>query len=246
MLHLQLFTGIDTGTGYNQATGHTAPPQYPNQADYGLFTGSGTSLGFYNDDATWGSTVTPSGLPITLTNFSAFIEQNVTKINWTTASEINNAYFTIERSADGINFVDLFNRDGADNSNVRINYVAYDESPLPGVSYYRLKQTDYNGVSETFSMVSVYNPVAGEFSISSVSPTNFSDNTTLYYKMPAEASARLVVTDMRGRIVEDVQVASSGGDNKYELDNTTGWMPGMYIATMYYDGRSSYVKMVKN
>jgi len=187
-----------------------------------------------------------SPLPITLTNFSAVLNQGVTRINWTTISEINNAYFTIERSADGKNFVDLFNRDGADNSQVKINYVAYDEAPLPGTSYYRLKQTDFNGASQTFNMVSVYNPAVGEFAINSVSPTNFGDNTTIYYKMPAEAPARLVVTDLNGRIVEDIQVASTGGDNKYQLDNTGGWSPGMYIATMYYDGRSSYIKMVKN
>ena len=187
-----------------------------------------------------------SPLPISLINFSAIIEQGVAKINWSTASEINNAYFTIERSTDGKEFVELFNRDGADNSQVKINYVAYDEAPLPGTSYYRLKQTDFNGASKTFNMVSVFNPVAGEFNISSVSPTNFGDNTTLYYKMPAEAAARLVITDLRGRIVREEQIASSGGDNKYELDNTTGWSPGMYIATMYYDGRSSYIKMVKN
>ena len=191
--------------------------------------------------------LTVNSLPVTLTNFSASIEKAVTQINWTTASEINNAYFTIERSIDGKNFVELFNKEGADNSQVRINYVAYDEHPLPGTSYYRLKQTDFNGASETFNMVSIFNPDVGNFAIESISPTDFSgDNPTLYYKMPAEASPRLVVQDMRGRIVEDQQIASAGGDNKYQLQNTGGWAPGMYIATMYYDGRSSYIKMVKN
>jgi len=201
---------------------------------------------YFDNGTGWNTSTTIDPLPVTLTTFSAIIEQGFTQLNWSTASEINNAYFTIERSQDGVHFEDLLTKEGSGTSFTKNNYTAYDKNPLPGTSYYRLKQTDFNGRSETFYVSAINNAIQGEFSISSVSPTNFTDNATLYYKMPAEGAAQLVVRDLRGRIVKDEQVASLGGDNKYEIDNTSGWMPGVYIATVYYDGRESYIKLIKN
>jgi len=78
-------------------------------------------------------------------------------LDWRTASEINNDYFTIERSVDGVNFeiIDIIN--GAGNSNNILHYETIDSNPLEGVSYYRLKQTDYDGQFEYSSIVSVRN-----------------------------------------------------------------------------------------
>jgi hypothetical protein len=66
-------------------------------------------------------------------------------LKWTTASEINNDYFTVERSADAVDFTDLIFKDGAGNSSQIITYNDIDRSPLNGKSYYRLKQTDFDG-----------------------------------------------------------------------------------------------------
>ncbi len=187
-----------------------------------------------------------TALPITLSDFSAIIEHGITQINWTTASEINNDYFTVQRSQDGKNFVDLFNRNGAGNSNKIINYVAYDAQPLPGTSYYRLKQTDFNGANEIFNMVSVYNPDLGTFAIQSVSPTVFNDNANLNYQMPADGNVQLVITNMQGKVVEDILVPSMIGYNTYTLTNTGNWGQGVYFVNMIYDGRETNTKMVKN
>ncbi len=84
-------------------------------------------------------------LPITLTYFNAEAVDEKVRLKWQTATEINNAYFVIERSKDGVNFEDLFEVNGGGNSNIPLNYTAWDEEPLPGTSYYRLKQVDYDG-----------------------------------------------------------------------------------------------------
>ena len=84
-------------------------------------------------------------LPIDLLNFSGKVEGVAIRLDWTTVSETNNDYFTVERSKQGLNFEDVTNVDGAGNSNTTLNYRIYDENPLPGVSYYRLKQTDFDG-----------------------------------------------------------------------------------------------------
>ncbi len=83
-------------------------------------------------------------LPITLADFDINCENNRVQIDWTTTSEINNDYFTIERSRDGINFEDIATISGAGNSNSVLNYSWIDEAPLNTVAYYRLKQTDFD------------------------------------------------------------------------------------------------------
>jgi len=95
-------------------------------------------------------------LPITLLNFNAYkIESSVVKLDWQTASEINNDYFTIARSADGFNWTELFKINGKGNSNQLVSYTINDKEPLSGISYYRLKQTDFDGVFTYSKIVSV-------------------------------------------------------------------------------------------
>jgi hypothetical protein len=88
---------------------------------------------------------TPSPLPIELLSFSAQIVDEYVQLNWVTASEINNNYFTVERSKDGISFEEVLQIKGAKNSNTVLYYSAMDDKPYEGTSYYRLKQIDMNG-----------------------------------------------------------------------------------------------------
>ena len=95
-------------------------------------------------------------LPIELLSFSA----DVTKLDkvqliWQTASEIDNDYFTIERSEDGYNWEEISIIVGAGNSNSLLSYQTMDNAPYPGISYYRLKQTDFDGQFTHSQIVSV-------------------------------------------------------------------------------------------
>ncbi len=125
----------------------------------GTFTNNGTINIPANSITVNGTVTTPSGggsnLPIRLTNFIASSTENTVKITWQTASEENNDYFTLERSADGVNYEIIGTVKGAGNSCVNLNYSYTDNYPLNGVSYYRLSQTDYDGKFEVFAPVSV-------------------------------------------------------------------------------------------
>ena len=72
-------------------------------------------------------------------------KNNITFISFTTVSETNNDFFTIERSGDGRNFDAIGEIQGAGNSSKEISYTFTDEKPMPGINYYRIKQTDYDG-----------------------------------------------------------------------------------------------------
>ena len=99
-----------------------------------------------NSYFTIGSTNPPaSPLPIELLSFSGTCNENVSTLKWLTATETNNDYFTIERSLDGINYELIGVLDGAGNSLQTLNYSFLDTKPVEGTSYYRLKQTDFNG-----------------------------------------------------------------------------------------------------
>jgi hypothetical protein len=85
-------------------------------------------------------------LPIELTEFKAKGENNMVQLFWQTSSEHLNNYFTVERSSDGINFKPIGTVKSYGESNTQLSYNFYDAEPLNNVlSYYRLKQTDFDG-----------------------------------------------------------------------------------------------------
>lgn len=96
-----------------------------------------------------------SPLPIELLNFGAKADGKKVDLNWSTATEHNNDYFTVEKSRDGITFTEAFRVKGAGNSTGKLSYDGSDENPYTGISYYRLKQTDYDGNTTTFDIVPV-------------------------------------------------------------------------------------------
>ena len=152
------------------------------------------------------STIGP--LPIELYDFSAEVNNSSVIVNWTTATEINNDFFTIERSLDGRNWSVLGYVDGAGNSNSMLNYEFIDNMPVNGVSYYRLKQTDYDGKFEYFD------PVALQFGSNSSKDieilnirSNF-DNLNITVNSSG-FEAVLDIVDLQGRVVYQNKVNTS-------------------------------------
>jgi|GEM_PF-3203778 len=233
------FSYIDhfTGGAWNDTTSAAATGSDPfTQSRSGITSFSPFSVG---DDI--------SPLPVQLISFNAKLQNKEVALTWATASEINNDYFTVERSADGAHFEDILTKQGAGNSQAVNNYTAFDEQPLPGISYYRLKQTDFNGASKTFNIVTVNNNVSiQDFNIASAYPTLFSDHFTIDYKVPASGDVRVVVTDMTGAIVRDVTMPANNGENNLNVSNTKDWANGIYIVQLYYNNWVNYIKVNKN
>ena len=91
------------------------------------------------------STTSANPLPVEMISFDAKAIGSAVVVNWSTATEKNNDYFEVERSADGVDFENIQIVNGAGNSNSVIDYSFIDATPFPGVSYYRIKQVDFNG-----------------------------------------------------------------------------------------------------
>ncbi len=76
-------------------------------------------------------------------------------MKWEVASQVNNDYFTIYHSIDGYIWSEISIVGGAGNTNSNISYLTYHEEMSKGWNYYKLRQTDYDGMYEEFSPISL-------------------------------------------------------------------------------------------
>lgn len=93
----------------------------------------------------WYTRLDNGALPVTFGLFTAQKLNKAVKLNWTTVQEMNSSHFIVERSADGRTWQSITTVAAAGNSNNRLSYIAYDNLPLNGSSYYRIKQVDKDG-----------------------------------------------------------------------------------------------------
>lgn len=174
-------------------------------------------------------------LPIELISFSASPDNNIVYLDWETASETDNDYFTIERSSNGQDWIAITEVDGAGNSSASIEYHEQDRSPLWGVSYYRLKQTDFNG-DFTYSdpvVVDLDGNMTGESLTVFPNPVTQGNDLTVFLPQESESPAKVVITAMDGKIIYEAT---------YDLYNNTGivitidyeFVPGTYIINSNY------------
>jgi hypothetical protein len=98
-----------------------------------------------------------NSLPIELIYFKGINMQNHNLISWSTASELNNNYFTLEMTTDGLTFIELVRVSGAGTSSYSNVYTYSDFDFDPAINYYRLTQTDYDGEFESFNLISINN-----------------------------------------------------------------------------------------
>ena len=196
---------------------------YPYASEAGTGTwgpGDGPSA---NDIVVNGTTGT---LPISLVKFTADKISEKVKLNWVTATEINNDKFIIERSADGENFELVAEVKGAGNSREINSYNVVDATPLKGTSYYRLRQVDFNGASETFTPVAVN--MTGKLHLATVQSNTEAGNIDLNIYSPSVTSTAIRITDLSGRTIASQQVNLVEGYQSVNI-NTNNLSSGIHI-----------------
>lgn len=168
-------------------------------------------------------------LPIKLLDFTAKLIDNNVNLNWVTETETNNDFFTIERSFDGVIFETVSIIKGAGNSNNRLTYSSKDLKPKKGTSYYRLKQTDYDGKYSYSSIESVV--IKERFEGFSVFPNPVTGNGYLTFDSSVEDVKTIVIYDISGRLVYEQLFNIEKGNNKLTLE-TQNLTQGMYFIKM--------------
>jgi len=200
-------------------TGNSACPTEDNG-----FTATGKIMngddGNLSDNVASSYTCTSAALtlPVELTEFTAHKEDDTSVLEWSTASEINNAHFVIERSEDGRIFEEIGTVEGNGTTNAISHYTFLDESPVTGKNYYRLNQYDFNGKS-TLSEIRIV-----EFENEKRIINIFPNPTTNFVKISnTEENTRLEVYNLSGKLAYEKNINSNG------IVQTHNFNAGTYI-----------------
>jgi uncharacterized delta-60 repeat protein len=181
--------------GYDAIAGMVLSEDRVYAAGYGQYPGSLGVVAKY--------ILTSAGpLPVTLTDFTATLKNNIVALQWQTASEQNLSGFIIERSADGNNFSPIGNVTAKGNSNIKINYAALDQQPLQGINYYRIKIFDTNG-KFVYSKI-VFVNMKGLFTLR-IFP-NPAGNTLFVQANGENEKALFKITDITGHKLKEINV----------------------------------------
>lgn len=154
-------------------------------------------------------------LPVKLLSFKAdWVSSNV-HLNWVSSSEVNNDHFTLERSGNGIDFKNL-TQVPSKWQGMKTSYSYVDELPLPGISYYRLKQTDLDGTTVTLETIAVVNPyLESSFTVY----PNPASGRIIQFSEPTYGTIK---TQYNEKVIE------LSGQTSIEINSLS---PGVYIVT---------------
>lgn len=205
-----------------------------------------TNITFVGSDASGWSTAMAEcldPLPVELLTFTAVKSGNSALLLWQTATEINNNFFRIEKSADGFYFSSIGIVFGAGNSNQLIEYSFVDATPVLGINYYRLAQVDFDGTEHLSHVIAIDFSGVNEIDDISVYPNPLSWGNTLNIVVPPDEQGLLQISDINGRIIISDRV--TGGDHPVRL---TAWSDlfgtGVYFITFVTESSAYAVRFV--
>lgn len=177
-------------------------------------------------------------LPIELVSFSAeLISLNECLLKWKTSSEINNDYFTVMKSYDGENWFELNKINGAGNSSSMNHYSLVDPNVTSTITYYQLKQTDFDGTSELSNIVSVHSDIEGGDILIYPNPT---ENEITIQSDSQIISISIVGLD--GRLLKTIS-GNSGSTISVELSDLPN---ASYFLQINSESGIVYRRIVKN
>jgi Secretion system C-terminal sorting domain len=161
-------------------------------------------------------------VPVELTSFSANVADRSVLLNWTTATEVNNQGFEIERSEDGISFSNIGFVPGFGTTTEPKSYSYTDQSINSGKYYYRLQQIDYNGSFNYSNVVEVEVSLPTEFSLEQNYPNPFNPLTSIQFSLPVDAQVTIGVYNLVGEKVDEVVNKDfSTGSHKVNFNAST-------------------------
>jgi hypothetical protein len=191
-------------------------------ASGGKATGSGGTANYSIGQITFNTTTSSGGitisqgvqqpyqegtLPITLRLFDAIvISKTYVKVIWETTTEINNSHFTVEKRKNGTDWVEVAVVNASKNNSGPSKYQTLDNHPFIGTSFYRLKQTDTNGLFSYSPIKSVY---IGSFDEILAYPNPTSNNVTLKLNLTELQQPSYMLFDLSGKTITEQRITDS-------------------------------------
>lgn len=165
-----------------------------------------------------------TALPEVLLSFDAVINDKKVELTWSSNTENNNNYFTIEKSKDAVNFEEVTSIKGFGNYSSLVNYFDVDYIPYEGISYYRLKQTDSKGHTLSSRLVSVNYRLGND---GLAANQNSVDENTANLLGSENKEVLVVLRNEKGEehfskvLVNEQNTITISPDNEHKLDNGT-------------------------
>ncbi len=194
-----------------------------------------------------GRFVTPYDLaviPVELTSFAGSSVSGNVELSWTTATELNNSGFEIQRSADGYNFAKIGFVSGYGTTTDPKTYSYIDNSTGTGTYFYRLRQIDFNGAYTYSGTIEVGVTAPTVFALEQNYPNPFNPSTMISYSIPQSSFVTLKVYDIIGNEVATLvnQIQSAGRyDIRFDASNLSN---GVYLYSIKTDNFTSTKKMI--
>ncbi len=195
--------------------------------------------------ATPGATTSATTLPVTLLSFDGAADGKDVVLAWSTANELNNSGFDLERSINGTSFEKVTFVKGKGTTNMVSNYHFVDANALSAsaVWYYRLKQIDFDGSITYSNTIKVTGKVLAAGL--SVFPNPFIEGLNIELNLPAAEQVSVIITDIQGKVVAERNVNASKGLNTIGFADLNTLNEGVYFVKTSYSGVSSVTKVVK-
>lgn len=189
----------------------------------------------------------PSPLPVVLSQFAADCIDNNVHLTWTTASEVNNAYFSVQKSENAYTWEEIAQVEGAGNSNTVLSYDYIHTGNRTDMSYYRIVQFDYNGDSEAFPAASLYCGIKADAAWSAFpNPNNGQFQINVLASEKAQVG-QISIVDMAGKSVFTQAVSFVNGVAQVQI-NAHNLAHGAYVVRINGAGLETLtpIKIVVN
>ena len=180
---------------------------------------------------------------VELLDFSGEVQESGNMLNWITASEINNDFFTLYRSTDKVNFEAITVVDGKGNSSSANTYNFLDREAPNGVSYYRLDQTDFDGTTTSSNVISLVRGEGG-FGIVEVLPVPARDFVNLSFTSKENVEVTGQLHAVNGKVLATFTVDAKGGMNTIKVD-VSEYPIGVYLLTINNGSELLSTKVIK-
>ncbi|GEM_PF-670989 len=158
-----------------------------------------------------------STLPVELLSFTGRYNGQSVELRWMTASEKNNAYFTIEKSSDARIWEKALTHAGSGTSTQTNSYFDEDHHPFAGLSYYRLSQTDFDGTRTDYKIIAVTADTDSEFRILSIKNNFSSSPIEAVLMIPSAGNVYLEIVNALGRTIHSEQRFAGAGLNHFTV-----------------------------
>ena len=238
----------------------TSVAQYPNWTDivtinfttddpdsYAHLTWDSSANVFFGDDEStlWNiegfdeEITTP--IPVELTSFTASIVNGKVLVSWQTATEINNAGFSLEKSKDNISYKEIAFIHGHGTTTYKSDYSYTDNSTLSGKYYYRLRQVDLDGSFHYTSSIEADLGIPKQFSLDQNYPNPFNPSTTIRFALPMNAKVNIRLYNTLGQEVVNILNSELDAGVHETVFNASNFSSGVYFYRLEAKGEDGSV-----